>query len=164
MVSASSDGRRRFIAYTPVVLWAASILILGSGPGSSAQTSRFIRPLIEFLFPGAAPDTFLLVHSFIRKAAHFVEYGILAILAARAFSGFTTGITKRHWPGFSLLTVLTVAMIDETNQSFNAARTGSGWDAALDLSGGIAGLLIFFFFTRYRRRKAARNIQTSAVV
>lgn len=158
MVSVNSDGRRRTFAYAPVVLWAVLILVLGSSPGSTAQTSRFIRPLIEFLFPGAAPDTFLLVHAFIRKAAHFIEYGILAILAARAFSGFSTGLTKRHWPGFSLLTVLAVAVIDEANQSFQAARTGSGWDVLLDLTGGIAGLIVYFILRRRRSRRAEAGI------
>ena len=46
-----------------------------------SQTSRFIRPLIEFFFPGASPETILLIHAFIRKSAHFIEYGLLGLLA-----------------------------------------------------------------------------------
>lgn len=141
-------GRRAgFFAYAPPVLWACLILILGSSPGSAAQTSRFIKPLIEFFFPHASPDSFLIIHALIRKAAHFVEYGVLALLAARAFS--ISGVRKWAMPAF--ITSLAVASIDEIGQSFQAARTGSVWDVLLDMAGASAGLLLFLFF---RRRKA----------
>lgn len=137
------NGRGRFFAYAPLVLWAALILILGSSAGASAQTSRFIRPLIEFFFPDAPPATFLLVHGFIRKSAHFIEYAVLAFLAARAFSGFSSGSLRKHWIGFSAAGVVGVACLDELNQSFLSSRTGSGWDVLLDLAGGLSGILLF---------------------
>jgi VanZ family protein len=144
------ERRGRFFAYAPLVLWIAVILILGSGPGASAQTSRFIRPLIEFFFPDASPDTFLIVHAFIRKSAHFVEYAMLALIAARAFS--LSQVTVSVKPLFVLPLVLTavVAAADELNQSFYNSRTSSGWDVLLDISGGAAAMALLVFF---RRRK-----------
>ena len=150
----SSRRRGRFYAYAPVVLWAVVILFLGSGAGASAQTSRFIKPFIEFFFPNAAPDTFLLVHGLIRKTAHFVEYGILAFLAARAFSESSKEVLRNYWPLFSLTVVLAVAGVDEANQNLNSSRTGSGWDVALDTTGGLFGLLLFWLF---RNRKAGAS-------
>ena len=145
-------GRERLFAYAPFVLWIVVVLVLGSSQGSSAQTSRFIRPIIEFFFPNAAPDTFLLIHAFIRKTAHFVEYGILAMLAARAFSGPSSILMRRRWAWFSIAAVAAVACTDELIQSFLTSRTGSAWDVLLDLSGGLAGLALYYL-ARLRSRK-----------
>ena len=140
----SSIWRGRILRYAPLVLWIGVILFLSSNQGSMAETSRFIRPIIEFFFPSAAPDTFLIVHALIRKAAHFVEYAILAVFAARAFCGSPTGPLSRYWHAFSILLVLIVAAIDEINQSIIISRTGSGWDVLLDLSGGLAAVCILW--------------------
>ena len=142
------NGRRgRFFVYAPLIIWIAIILILGSGPGASAQTSRFIRPLIEFFFPSASPDTFLLIHAFIRKAAHFIEYAVLAFLAARVFV-----IGQKHWILLSFAVVAVVAATDEINQSFYSSRSGSGWDVLLDAAGGAVALLCIAVFRRRKRR------------
>lgn len=142
------ERRGRALAYAPLIFWIGVILILGSGPGSSAQTSRFIRPLIEFLFPNAAPDTFLIVHGLIRKAAHFIEYAVLALLAARAFLRSPGTRVYRNWIVLSLAVVAVVASLDEFNQSFYCSRTGSGWDVMLDAAGGVFAVLCVWIFKR----------------
>ena len=116
-----------------------------------AETSRFIRPLIEFFFPSAAPDTFLIVHAIIRKTAHFVEYAMLAFFAARSFSNSPLDALRNYWALASLAVVVLVAMIDESGQSFNVSRTGSIWDVLLDISGGVTMLLIYYVFKRRSR-------------
>jgi VanZ family protein len=140
------ERRGRFFAYAPLFIWIAVILILGSGPGASAQTSRFIRPLIEFFFPDASPDTFLLVHGFIRKAAHFIEYAVLALLARRALS--YSGIARSVKYRFLLPLAITAAVagVDEVNQSFQSSRTSSGWDVLLDIAGGFSALILLDVF------------------
>ncbi|MGB7209967.1 MAG: VanZ family protein [Pyrinomonadaceae bacterium] len=137
-------GRGRFIRYAPLILWTGVIFFLSSNQGSMAETSRFIRPIIEFFFPTASPDTFLLVHAFIRKTAHFVEYAVLAMFAAKTFFSSSMRPLRDHWYAFSILLVLIVAAIDETNQSTSFSRTGSGWDVLLDLSGGIAAICLLW--------------------
>ena len=118
-----------------------------------AETSRFIGPLIKFFFPDAAPDTFLIVHAFIRKAAHFVEYAVLAFFAARAFSSSSITLLKRFWILFSFAFIVLVAMTDEINQSFDASRTGSIWDVVLDLTGGMAMISIYYVFVQKSRAR-----------
>lgn len=76
------------------------------------ETSRFIRPLLEFLFPAASAETITLYHAFIRKCAHFTEYAVLALLAYRAlanvkFIDLAHPACSRHR-----------ASLDEFNQSF----------------------------------------------
>lgn len=151
--------RGRFFAYAPLVVWVAVILFLGSGSGSMAQTSRFIKPLIEFFFPDASPDTFLLVHAFIRKAAHFVEYAILAFLAARAFSNSPELTLRKFWIPFSFAAVCIVAGTDEINQSFQSSRTSSGWDVLLDIGGGAFALAVF---ATNRKRRRQPDLKSTA--
>lgn len=141
----------QLFAYALLILWIGVILLLGSGPGSMAQTSRFIGPLIEFFFASASPDTFLIVHAFIRKAAHFFEYAVLAILAAQAFRYSDSDVSTKYWFGLSLVLVAVVASVDEFNQSFQASRTSSGWDVVLDIVGGLTALTVIYLV---RRRKS----------
>jgi len=149
--------RRRWLThYAPLVVWIVVILGLGSSIGSMNETSRFIRPLLEFLFPTAAPETLTYVHGMIRKSAHFVEYGILAIFAARAFGTIFRQLLPQF--GLALLLVAAIASIDEYQQSFNSARTSSPFDVLIDLSGGVAALLIFATITA-RWRRSAKSIE-----
>ncbi len=145
------NWRVRILTYSPLILWIGVILFLGSESGSQAQTSRFIRPLIDFFFPSADPDTVLIIHAVIRKTAHFVEYGLLAMLAARAFSQTSATVLRRHWFVISLALVIAVAVIDETGQSSLSSRTASVWDVLLDAAGGVATLTALFFLRRKTR-------------
>ena len=121
------------------------IFLLSSGQGASTQTSRIIRPLLEFLFPDASFETIAFYHGIIRKLAHLTEYAVLGFLACRAF--FETAV-RRRWVIFSTLLVLAIAVIDETNQSFNPERTGSPIDVLIDLSGGFAAIAIAYLVSR----------------
>ncbi|MEO7673570.1 MAG: VanZ family protein [Pyrinomonadaceae bacterium] len=143
-----SNWQGRLIRYAPLILWTGVVLFLSTSQASMAETSRFIRPLIEFFFPSASPETFLLVHAFIRKTAHFVEYAVLALFAARAFSNSSINILRKYWALFSCAIVVLIALIDESNQSLGASRTGSVWDVLLDISGGISAILIFYVIRR----------------
>lgn len=131
------DQSRRvwLLSYAPLVLWIVVVLGLSTGQGAMSETSRIIRPLLEFLFPAAAPETLSFYHGIIRKCAHFTEYAILGWLACRAFLASATFLRKSPFL-FGLGLVILVAIIDETNQSFNPERTGSVWDVLLDIAGG----------------------------
>lgn len=136
-------------AYVPLIVWTIVMLGLGSGVGAANETSQFIRPLLEFVFPAAAPETLAVYHGYIRKLAHVVEYALLAVLAARVFAG-----SKWRF-ALSLAFVIAVAVADEVNQGFNPARTSSPWDVLLDTAGGAAALLFYRMATRSDRRRPA---------
>ena len=120
-----------------------------------SNTSRFVRPLLEFLFPNSPEENLIVYHSYIRKLAHVTEYAMLAFWASRAFSNSTVEFLRRFWSFFAFGLVFIVASIDETNQSYNASRTGSIYDVLLDITGGTAMILVFYLFSEYRKRKAA---------
>lgn len=117
-----------------------------------SQTSRFIRPLLEFIFPNTPESTLVVYHGYIRKLAHFTEYGILAFFAFWAFSA----LFRKSWFLASFSLVALIATIDETNQSFNAARTGSVYDVLLDCFGGATILTIIYLWKR-RNHKTNLN-------
>ena len=112
-----------------------------------SQTSRIIRPLLEFLFPSASAETLLFYHGAIRKLAHLTEYAVLGIFACRAFAVSAFG---RHPFFFAAVLVVLVAAIDETNQSLNPNRTGSPIDVLIDVSGGVAAVAISYLLMRKR--------------
>jgi VanZ family protein len=141
-----SKWRRRIIRYAPLFLWIGVVLFASTSQGAMQNTSRFIRPLLVFLFPNAPEETLIIYHGYIRKLAHFTEYAILAFWASRAFSTSSIKFLQKFWFIFSLALVFLVASIDEYNQSFDVLRTGSIYDALLDVCGGLAMILILLFY------------------
>lgn len=157
LAGAQNFQRRRWLtAYAPLVIWVFVVLGLGSSLGSMNETSRIIRPLLEFLFPSSPPDTITVYHGYIRKLAHITEYAVLAFLAARAFSVSAIAALKEYRFGFAVLVVLLVASLDEFHQSFESTRTGTVWDVALNLAGG-AAMAAILKIVHYRRSRTKRR-------
>jgi VanZ family protein len=148
----SSNGRRGRIArYAPLFLWIGLIFFLSSSLGSASNTSRFIRPILEWLFPNASPETLTIYHAYVRKFAHFTEYAILAFWASRAFRGSAKEFLRKYWHVAAFLTVILTAALDEFNQSFNPARTGSVYDILLDISGGFTVILLLWLSAKSKK-------------
>ena len=150
--------REQIILYAPLLIWIGVIFFLSSGEGASTRTSIIIRPILEFLFPAALPETITFYHGIIRKCAHFAEYAVLGLLACRAFASATQSFLGRHSYFAAIVLALAVAGSDEFNQSFNPARTSSPFDVLLDLSGGLTATLFYFLLTRRRSRSIASPI------
>lgn len=140
--------RGRLIRYAPLFLWICVIFLLSSTLGGMSHTSRIIRPLLEWIFPYASPETITLYHAYVRKLAHFTEYAILGFLVWRAFRGSGKEFLRKHFYIAASALIVLIASIDEFNQSFNSARTGSIYDSLLDISGGAAAILLLWFFTK----------------
>jgi VanZ family protein len=138
--------------YAPLFLWIGVIFLLSSGSGSMAATSRFIRPLLEFLFPAASEESLQLMHFYIRKTAHFTEYAVLGYWAMRAFTRTAAEWLRNHPYILAFAVVIVVASLDEFNQRFISSRTGSIWDVALDISGGVVAIAIWSIVSRYKNR------------
>jgi VanZ family protein len=156
---ATFDARRsrrpsRLWRYAPLVAWASFVLFASTGAMSVANTSRVIEPLLRWLFPNITEARVLSVHFAVRKCAHFTEYATLALLAARAFLPSAKNFLRRHWFAASLALVVSVSLIDEFNQSFNPARTGTIRDSALDTFGGLTALAVLAALRARRARRA----------
>ena len=129
------------LAWLWVVAWIATVQIFASGSFAASETSRFIGPLLRWLFPAADPASVEGAHFAIRKAGHFAEYAILALLALRAFRlSFERPLAQLG--AASLALVLAVAVVDEWRQAVSADRTGALSDVALDFSGAASALVL----------------------
>lgn len=135
--------------YVPLIGWMVFISFASSASFSASNTSSFVGPLIEWLFPRASPGTVIFIHFLIRKLAHFLEYAILGLLAARAFSSSPKQAVRSRWFLISLFLIIGYALLDEYHQRFVPSRTGSIIDSFIDICGGIAALLV----VHNRRRK-----------
>jgi len=149
--------RGRIIRYAPLILWIGVIMFLSSGQASMSNTSRFIRPLLVFLFPDAPEETLNIYHSYIRKLAHVAVYSILAFWAYRAFFNSSRKFLREFWYIFAGLLVLLVASIDEMNQSYLASRTGSISDVLLDAAGGLLMIIVLRVWRVWRVQRVKNN-------
>ena len=152
-VAASSSWRSRLWRYAPLAGWIGFIFFASTGAMSASNTSRIIAPLFRWLFPAITEAQLLLVHFTVRKTAHFTEYAILALLAARAFIPSMRHALRRRWFVVALALVAVVALLDEYHQSFNAARTGTIRDSLIDISGGATALVILSLWRARGRRE-----------
>jgi VanZ family protein len=143
--------RERLVRYTPFVLWAGVVLAFSTSGASMSRTSRIIRPILEFLLPGAPEATLVFYHGLIRKSAHFFEYALLSLLAARAFTGSSRSFLQDHPFISAVIAAAAVAAIDEFNQSFDPSRTGTFRDVLLDLTGASVAALAFAAFKHFRK-------------
>ena len=140
--------------YAPLVAWAGFVLLASSASFSASNTSRIIRPLLLWLFPDISEGSLDYVHFLIRKAAHFSEYALLALLAARAFRTSQKERLRRLWWLAAFALVACVALTDEFHQSFLPSRTGTIYDSLLDMTGGAVALACAALWLRLVRRKS----------
>jgi VanZ family protein len=143
---------QRLRRYGPVLIWAILIFIFSSGLLSGSNTSTIVRPLLQWVYPSIGEAGLVFVHALIRKASHFIEYAILALLVARALRTSSRDFLRNHWFAVSLTFVALYALSDEFHQSFVASRTASIYDCLIDTAGGLAALLCVIF-RRYKKSR-----------
>jgi VanZ family protein len=141
-------------AWLLVALWTGFVWWLGSAAFSASVTSRFLAPLVRWLWSTASPEQVVALVLTLRKIAHPFVYGVLAALCFRAtrLSG-----AARPWIalGIALCVAVAVASLDETRQATLVARTGSPVDVALDAAGALTALGAALLWAR-RRTAGAR--------
>ncbi|HZI19650.1 MAG TPA: VanZ family protein [Pyrinomonadaceae bacterium] len=152
---AGADGprgrtRRRAWRYGPLAAWVGFIFFASTGNLSASNTSRILRPLLLWLFPTITEAALVFAHSAVRKGAHFAEYFVLALLAARAFTTSSEPGLRRRWWLASFALVAACALLDEYHQSFVATRTGTIYDSLIDMAGGATALVLFGLWRRAR--------------
>ena len=151
---------RAFLKFwLPVLFWMALIFSASADSHSSEHTSRFIEPILRWLFPKMSPDHIEDIHHLIRKCAHLTEYAILTLLLWRALHLSKNNLPPWSWPkvGGTLLIVFIYAASDEFHQSFVPTRTARVSDVFIDSAGGVIGLLALWFFNHCRNRRRQKQ-------
>ena len=108
--------------WLPPVVWMGLIFILSAQPSLPH-----------------APDT--LLDFILKKAAHMIEYGILAFLLWRALSRRLGTFSRSALAAAFALSVLYAAS-DEYHQTFVSGRHGKLMDVGFDTVGALVALLV----------------------
>lgn len=154
-----NSGRHDVLkAWVAAILWLILIAIESSALLSAHNTSRFLYPLLHFLF-GMGWDRFDIWHFYIRKTGHVIGYATLSILLFRAWRATLPAMSgakwMARWAAMAIIGTALVASLDEWHQSFLPSRTGRWQDVVLDTCAGIAAqILIFLFWKRLARGEA----------
>ncbi len=145
---------RKYGFWIPVLVWMA-LIFSGSGQVLSFQeTSRFLGPLLSWLFPDASPERLRAMMFIIRKFGHLSEYAVLAVLswwALRRMRGAKDGWSwgDARW---ALIIVALYAASDEIHQALVPTREGTIRDVLIDTAGGLLGLALVWVVGRVCKR------------
>ena len=139
---------RSFLQYwLPVLLWMGAIFSASGDTKSFERSSRIIAPLVRFFFPRLQDATVDQIVFLVRKCAHLTEYGVMAVLFWRALRKPARG-PPRPWvwteARMAILLVALYATSDEFHQLFVPSRQALVTDVMIDMTGGIAGLLLLW--------------------
>lgn len=137
--------RRTLILLT--VLWASLISNFSSDSFSAAKTAPYIEQWLGTIAPSANISTIHTLHVLIRKSAHFIEYGIFALLLFGIWAVGTVPWRKRPMI-YVIGIVACFALLDEYHQSFIHSRLPSIWDSLLDTLGGLSALALLWLVQR----------------
>lgn len=134
----------------------AAIFFASTDELSGAKTALVIEPFLRWFFPHLTGRRVEFIHLLVRKAAHFSEYAVLGLLAARAFSTSSHSLLRLRWFVASLVLVSVYALSDEFHQSFVPSRTASVYDSMIDIAGGLTALVLITLWKKMRRGKQER--------
>lgn len=148
----SSDRHQVLKAWIAAILWLIVIAIESSALLSSHNTSRFLYPLLHYIF-GLDFFRFQHWHFYIRKGGHIFGYATLSILLFRAWRETLPAAGDEkwtwRWANIALLGTILVASLDEWHQSLLFSRTGRWQDVVLDSCAGVAAQILVFFWVRW---------------
>jgi VanZ family protein len=149
-----------WLAWLWVVLWLGVIAFESTSAMSSANTGRFLYPVLHFLF-GIDPIRFITWHFFLRKGGHVFGYGMLSWLLFRALRVTALSSRDPNWSMVWALLAITgtafVASMDEWHQSFLPSRTGTVHDVLLDTAAALVIQILVFLLGRVRKRRGRHS-------
>ena len=129
----------RVILIILIILWTCLIFLFSSQDGG--ESSGFSRRFVEFFIKDS--EVVDKVEPYVRKLAHFSEYGLGGVLFISLFS--TYGWTDRRKITTSILLGVWYATMDEIHQLMVPGRSGAIKDVYIDSLGiatGVIGMLI----------------------
>jgi VanZ family protein len=152
----AAPRRKLLRAWWPAAVWVALIAFESTDFFSSQNTGDALYTILTRLFGPINLHDFLVFHHYLRKAGHFVGYGMLSVLLLR---GWRATLDQGHvWLGrtalLSWLGTVFVATMDEWHQSYIPSRTGTWKDVVLDSTAGLTFLLVACFWLRRPERGA----------
>lgn len=137
------SGRKAWLWWALALAYVALLLLAAVRPEFGAEATR---AMVKMILPHLDAHQVHKVVVVLRKAGHFLGYGLFAVVLANAIHSLRKDSTDRKWGLASCLiaavVALGVATMDEYIQSIVPHRTGARQDVALDLLGIVVGILV----------------------
>src|SRR6266540_1900323 len=108
--------------WAPPIIWMSMIFWFSTDMFSGDNTGSLLWKVVSFIYPGVTQELFDSIHFYVRKAGHFTEYAVLALLLFRAFRSGAQARWRR-W-------------------------TGSVYDSLIDTSGAATALVLLWLYGR----------------
>ncbi len=156
----------RILSFLPAVTWMVLIFSFSAAPAvESSETSdgisyKIVKVMAALPFldweEEELEEKAETLHVPIRKAAHFSEYVLLAVLWVIPLGCMTKTNKKRMI--VALLLCIMYAVSDEIHQLFVPGRDGNIKDVLIDTAGAGFGILVWrFIFHNFSCRRRAKN-------
>ena len=129
----------RTILIILIILWSLLIFTFSSQDGG--ESSGFSRRFVEFFIKD--PEIVHTVEPYVRKLAHFSEYGLGGVLFISLFSTYNWSDKRKITT--SILLGVWYAIMDEIHQLMVPGRSGALKDVYIDSLGiatGVIGMMI----------------------
>ncbi len=155
-----SENRPNVVrAWWPAALGVLVIAVESTDWLSSRNTGGVLYALLFRLFGAINPRDFQIFHQCLRKAGHFVGYGVLSLLMLHGWRATLGESLDWLWRTARLAWLATafVAALDEWHQAYLPSREGRVSDVVLDS----AAALIFLWFAFLHLRRANGTAQTA---
>jgi VanZ family protein len=138
--------------WLPVLLMIGAMYYASTDIFSGENTRSVIEKLVLWLRPHTSDRGLMKINYLVRKAAHFVEYAVLAALLFRAFRADSFVRWRFRWALYSFLIIICWALLDEYHQTLTHTRGGSIRDSMLDCSGALFMLVVMAIFNHRKDR------------
>lgn len=139
----------RFHFFLAAFAWVLIISSFSSSYFSASQTAPFVERLLSNTIPSLSSSAIHFVHVIIRKLAHFIEFGIFAALVFGIFAA-KKNVWQFTWLVYSLILVISLALLDEYHQAFVKNRNASLGDSLTDTLGGVTFLFLMWVIKKDR--------------
>lgn len=138
-----------------IAIWAFVVFNFSSQDGG--DSSGLSRKVVEFFIKNE--EVINKVEPYVRKVAHFSEYGLGGVLFISLFS--TYNWTERKQITVSILLGIWYAITDEVHQLMVPGRHGAIFDVYLDTLGFATGVLAMLLLIKlvkiYKHNKKEKN-------
>jgi VanZ family protein len=130
----------------------AGMFVCSTDTFAAPQTQQAFWPVVHAVAPQLSYPQYRRLHGRTRKAAHLLEYALLATLLLRACRAGAVEAWHWRWATCSLVLVALHAGLDEYHQTYTRYRTGAVSDSVLDLTGALLALGLLWLTRRQRAR------------
>ena len=147
-------SRRRLFGLL-TLMWAAQIYRFSTAGYSSHTSWSFLEQLLRTLHVAASSFTISVLNAIVRKLAHFIEYGVLALLLYRSLSREQPPRWRPNLAFWSIGIAGLYAIGDEFHQLFVPGRRAASLDWGIDLVGAAFAMLVL--------HRCSRSVPPTAV-